>query len=249
MFYQDPFLFYQQSPHYMSHNNVVVPQPKYNSHMMGDNICGSSSSHSWVPKQPSHYQDVCPSKTSPHSSFDCGIPPFLSHNSLPKPGQTQGSDPRNDVLHSLPVYFRVKPSLRTPSGRKCRKSRTVFTDLQLRVLEKTFSEQKYLDSTSRAKLAQILGLNEAQVKTWFQNRRMKWKKKNIKPGEKEKNESTNSSAKDKTSSSGVTKKVDQNQPSETQQETATTSTSQEQNLQMDITLACPETTQATSTIQ
>lgn len=90
MFYQDPFLFYQQSPHYMSHNNVVVPQPKYNSHMMGDNICGSSSSHSWVPKQPSHYQDVCPSKTSPHSSFDCGIPPFLSHNSLPKPGQTQG---------------------------------------------------------------------------------------------------------------------------------------------------------------
>jgi len=87
------------------------------------------------------------------------------------------NDPRNDVLHSLPVYFRVKPSLRTPSGRKCRKSRTVFTDLQLRVLEKTFSEQKYLDSTSRAKLAQILGLNEAQVKTWFQNYRYKCRRK------------------------------------------------------------------------
>ena len=52
----------------------------------------------------------------------------------------------------------------------------MFTDLQLRILEKTFSEQKYLDTSSRAKLAQTLGLNETQVKTWFQNRRMKWKK-------------------------------------------------------------------------
>ena len=66
--------------------------------------------------------------------------------------------------------------MRTPSGRRCRKSRTVFTDLQLRILEKTFSDQKYLDTSSRAKLAQTLGLNETQVKTWFQNRRMKWKK-------------------------------------------------------------------------
>ena len=84
----------------------------------------------------------------------------------------------SDIIHHpLPVYFRVKPALRTSSGKRCRKSRTVFTDLQLRVLEKTFSEQRYLDSTNRAKLSHILGLNEAQVKTWFQNRRMKWKKK------------------------------------------------------------------------
>ena len=84
----------------------------------------------------------------------------------------------SDIIHHpLPVYFRVKPALHTPSGKRCRKSRTVFTDLQLRVLEKTFSEQRYLDSTNRAKLSHILGLNEAQVKTWFQNRRMKWKKK------------------------------------------------------------------------
>lgn len=86
------------------------------------------------------------------------------------------SDPSPEVLNSLPVYFRLKPTMRTPSGRRCRKSRTVFTDLQLRILEKTFCEQKYLDTSSRAKLAQTLGLNETQVKTWFQNRRMKWKK-------------------------------------------------------------------------
>lgn len=155
-----------------------------------------------------------------------------------------GNDPRNDVLHSLPVYFRVKPSLRTPSGRKCRKSRTVFTDLQLRVLEKTFSEQKYLDSTSRAKLAQILGLNEAQVKTWFQNRRMKWKKKNIKQTDKA--DSTNTTNKEKTSCSGVGKKVETNQASETQQEIATTTSSSQQNVPMNLTPSCSETTTTNS---
>lgn len=54
--------------------------------------------------------------------------------------------------------------------------------MQLKVLEKTFAEQRYLDTTSRSKLAQSLGLNETQVKTWFQNRRMKWKKE-TKPNE------------------------------------------------------------------
>jgi BarH-like homeobox protein len=94
-------------------------------------------------------------------------------------------DPSPEVIRRLPVYFRVKPTMRTPSGRRCRKSRTVFTDLQLRVLEKTFFEQKYLDTSSRGKLAQTLGLNETQVKTWFQNRRMKWKKES---GKEESNE-------------------------------------------------------------
>lgn len=84
----------------------------------------------------------------------------------------------SEIMHHLiPVYFRVKPKLHITQYRKrCRKSRTIFTDLQLRVLEKTFSEQRYLDSTNRTKLSHILCLNEVQVKTWFQNRRRKWKR-------------------------------------------------------------------------
>ena len=101
-------------------------------------------------------------------------------------------DPSPEVLNALPVYFRVKPTLRTPSGKRCRKSRTVFTEMQLKVLEKTFSEQRYLDTTSRTKLAQSLALNETQIKTWFQNRRMKHKKES-KTGNESKESNTQAS--------------------------------------------------------
>uniref|UniRef100_A0A6J0TK14 Homeobox protein BarH-like 2 n=1 Tax=Pogona vitticeps TaxID=103695 RepID=A0A6J0TK14_9SAUR len=70
-----------------------------------------------------------------------------------------------------------------PRLKKPRRSRTIFTELQLMGLEKKFQKQKYLSTPDRLDLAQSLGLTQLQVKTWYQNRRMKWKKMVLKGGQ------------------------------------------------------------------
>ncbi|ESO91056.1 hypothetical protein LOTGIDRAFT_122283, partial [Lottia gigantea] len=58
---------------------------------------------------------------------------------------------------------------------KRKKPRTAFTRQQVMELEKRFSRQKYLASAERSTLAKGLNMSDSQVKTWFQNRRTKWR--------------------------------------------------------------------------
>ncbi|TNM87715.1 barH-like 2 homeobox protein [Takifugu rubripes] len=68
---------------------------------------------------------------------------------------------------------RDSPPMRT---KKPRKARTAFTDHQLNQLERSFERQKYLSVQDRMDLAAALNLTDTQVKTWYQNRRTKWKR-------------------------------------------------------------------------
>ncbi|CAH0625420.1 unnamed protein product [Chrysodeixis includens] len=80
---------------------------------------------------------------------------------LPTSSPPQQSAPRCDV---------------TSSGKRKRSwSRAVFSNLQRKGLERRFQIQKYITKPDRRQLAATLGLTDAQVKVWFQNRRMKWR--------------------------------------------------------------------------
>ncbi|XP_077309901.1 homeobox protein vex1-like [Lithobates pipiens] len=56
--------------------------------------------------------------------------------------------------------------------------RTKFSNEQLRELEKSFKEHRYIGSNEKKRLSRVLKLSETQIKTWFQNRRMKFKRQN-----------------------------------------------------------------------
>lgn len=62
------------------------------------------------------------------------------------------------------------------SSQKVKRSRTSFTPGQLERLEDEFQIDMYVVGLKRMKLASDLSLSERQVKVWFQNRRMKYKR-------------------------------------------------------------------------
>ncbi|NWI08828.1 VEX1 protein, partial [Crypturellus soui] len=85
----------------------------------------------------------------------------------PSPGDLGAPRPREPARSSRP-----ERGAETGGGRP----RTKFSSAQLQELERSFREQRYIGASEKRRLAAALGLSQSQIKTWFQNRRMKFKR-------------------------------------------------------------------------
>ncbi|XP_071793289.1 T-cell leukemia homeobox protein 3-like [Asterias amurensis] len=135
----------------------------------------SSTSSSVGPLQQS-VPGLSPSSTA-HEEFGTVLRvPAHRPMALPFSSMFPWMESRRLVRDRLTVTRRVGHPYQNRTPPKRKKPRTSFTRLQICELEKRFHRQKYLASAERAGLAKTLKMTDAQVKTWFQNRRTKWRR-------------------------------------------------------------------------
>lgn len=75
----------------------------------------------------------------------------------------------------LYLIFSLEDEVFCGQGRYHKKARTSFNRRQVSELEKLFAKKKYLSTVERNAVADSLEMTDSQVKTWFRNRRTKWR--------------------------------------------------------------------------
>ncbi|XP_056368249.1 homeobox protein Hox-B3 [Oenanthe melanoleuca] len=144
-----------------------------------------------------------PFQPAPHSQGDfqrssCSLQPPAKNKELngrpASPGDGKSAGGKGNLGISKQIFPWMKESRQnskqkngSPAAESCseksppgssasKRARTAYTSAQLVELEKEFHFNRYLCRPRRVEMANLLNLSERQIKIWFQNRRMKYKK-------------------------------------------------------------------------